>query len=238
MELSAVRRWWPLAGVTGLLAVAAVAATHSSLRLSRLDEDPLAELPGRTDDATGPPPSLVAQPSAVAEAGPTELPGWLATLATALCVIVVAAVVGLLLWVLIRDVLRRRVTGHMPAGGGVGAPSAAGTAEEVVAALDAGLVDLSDAEVDPRRAVIACWVRLEQAAAAAGTPRRIGDTPTDLVTRLLAAHDVSADVLAAFAHVYRQARYATHTVDERMRGEARSALRRLRAELSLGVARR
>ena len=30
---------------------------------------------------------------------------------------------------------------------------------------------------DPRRAVIACWVRLEQAAAAAGTPRQVGDSP-------------------------------------------------------------
>ena len=107
------------------------------------------------------------------------------------------------------------------------------TAEEVVAALDAGLVDLSDSDADPRKAVIACWVRLEQAAAAAGVERRPGDTPTELVTRLLGAdRPVSADVLAAFAEVYREARYATHTVDERMRTQARSALQRLRTELT------
>ena len=66
------------------------------------------------------------------------------------------------------------------------------TAEELVAALDAGLEELSDADRDPRRAVIACWVRLEQAAAAAGTPRHPGDTPTDLVGRLLAEQQVDS----------------------------------------------
>ena len=68
---------------------------------------------------------------------------------------------------------------------------------EVVAALDAGLVELDDADADPRRAVIACWVRLEQAAAAAGTPRAAGDTSTDLVGCALLRRRTgsSADVL-------------------------------------------
>jgi hypothetical protein len=84
--------------------------------------------------------------------------------------------------------------------------------------------------------VIACWVRLEQAAAAAGTPRHPGDTPTDLVGRLLAEQQVNSRVLAALLDVYRQARYATHTVDDRMRAQAVDALQRLRADLGAGVA--
>jgi hypothetical protein len=100
-----------------------------------------------------------------------------------------------------------------------------------VAALDAGLEELSDTDRDPRRAVIACWVRLEDAAAAAGTPRHPGDSPTDLVGRLLAEQRVDAGVLAALLEVYREARYATHTVDDQMRSQARSALQRLRADL-------
>ena len=80
--------------------------------------------------------------------------------------------------------------------------------------------------------MIACWVRLEQAAAAAGTPREPGDTPTELVTRLLRGHDVSAPVLYPLAEVYRLARYATHTVDTGMRDRARAALQQLRGELS------
>jgi hypothetical protein len=107
----------------------------------------------------------------------------------------------------------------------------------VVAALDAGLIDLSDIDLDPRRAVIACWVRLEQVAAAAGTPRQPSDTPADLVTRLLSGHYVDAASLSGFAAIYREARYATHVVDEQMRGQARAALERLRAELTSGAGR-
>src|SRR5438045_3255523 len=65
-----------------------------------------------------------------------------------------------------------------------------------------------------------------------GRPRDVGDTPTELVTRLLAGHAVSAAVLYRLAEVYRLARYATHTVDESMRDQARAALGQLRAELS------
>ena len=75
--------------------------------------------------------------------------------------------------------------------------------------------------------------RLEQAAAAAGTPRQPGDAPADLVVRLLAAHQVSAAVLYPLADVYRLARYATHTVDSTMRDQARAALGQLRAELTV-----
>ncbi len=78
-------------------------------------------------------------------------------------------------------------------------------------------------------------MRLEQAAAAAGTPRQPGDTPGDLVGRLLAEQRVDAAVLADLAAVYREARYATHTVDERMRADARQALQRLRADLAAGA---
>lgn len=232
MDLASLRRWWPLVAVAALLGLAALAAAHSSLQVSRLETaaDPAPTLP-EYQQAPVSPPNL--PPRELAQTEPTEPPGWLAALAVAVCVTVVVVVIGPLVWTLIRDLLRRRA-GTMPPDEEGQAPTRA--AEEVVAALDAGLLDLSDADGDPRRAVIACWLRLEQAAAAAGTPRQIGDTPTDLVARLLRGHDISADVLAAFAEVYREARYATHTVDERMRVQARSALQRLRADLITEVA--
>ena len=156
-----------------------------------------------------------------------QLPGWLMLAAQVLCVLLVLTAVALLLWYLLRNGLRMRerqqeLTEQPPVQ----------TREEVLAAVDAGLSDLDDTDADPRRAVIACWVRLEQAAAAAGTPREPGDTPTELVTRLLRGHDVSAAVLFALAEVYRLARYATHTVDTGMRDQARAALQQLRGELS------
>ena len=233
MDLTSLRKWWPVAAVALLLTLASMVAAHSSLQINRV-EPPVEDVPGLPEyPPEGLQPSFPPQPPDVSAGRQTGLPDWITTLAAALCLLAVLAVVGLLLFTLIRDILRRR-TRAVPAGEVTRPPVRA--ADDVVAALDAGLVDLSDTDADPRRAVIACWVRLEQSAAAAGTARQIGDSPTDLVTRLLLRHEISGDVLAALAHVYREARYATHTVDERTRIEARSALQRLRAELTAGAA--
>lgn len=236
MDLGVLRRWWPIAAVTLLLAAAALAAGHSAIGASRI--------PPAADNIPYVPdyPSAEAAPSFPAEprdAGPPTsggIPDWVATTAIVLLAAAVLGAVGYVLWTLIGGALRRTTRA---------APTqrarrtAAGTAREVVAALDAGLVELDDQATDPRTAVIACWVRLEEAAEEAGVPRLAGDTPTDLVARLLRGDPAagvpaiaSADVLDGFAHVYREARYATHTVDARMRDQARSALRRLRGELT------
>ncbi|BFU46909.1 DUF4129 domain-containing protein [Krasilnikovia sp. MM14-A1004] len=238
MDLAALRRWWPVAAVLGLLFLAALAATRSAPQLERIT--PEADAP-TTAAPLLPPSEPTAVPSgaeATPSAAPTPeaasgLPDWVGTAAVAVLVVVGVIVAVLIVWALIRDQQRRRARR-----GGRRVPRQAEPrrATDLVAVLDAGLDELSDADRDPRRAVIACWVRLEQAAAAAGTPRHPGDTPTDLVARLLVEQHVDAQVLAAFAAVYREARYATtHTVDERMRGQARAALQQLRADLGAEV---
>lgn len=223
MDLAALRRWWPLAAVLGLLLVTSVAATRSTPQLDQLEPDA----------TPTPPPLLPPRPSvrpSFQESIPEParvLPEWVGT--ATLVVLVTGAVLMVvgLTWVLVRDHLRRR-----PARSGKHQPRRVRrTAEDLVAALNAGLEELSDTDRDPRRAVIACWVRLEDAAAAAGTPRHPGDSPTDYVGRLLAEQRVDAGVLAALLEVYREARYATHTVDDQMRQQARSALERLRTDL-------
>ena len=231
MDLAALRRWWPLAAVLGLLFLAALAATRSEPQLERIN--PAAE--PSVDDG---PPLLPAQPLQTPTGGggtspqADGLPGWIGTAAMVVLAIAALVVIALLIWAIIRDQARRRAR---RAGRLVPVAEEPRTAEDLVAALDAGLEELSDADRDPRRAVIACWVRLEQAAAAAGTTRHAGDSPTDLVGRLLREQRVDAAVLAALLEVYRQARYATHTVDDQMRAQARSALQRLRADLGAGV---
>ena len=226
-----LRRW------SCLLALAALVAAHSSLRIDRLEPD----RGGRTGlgrpDAT--PSSRYRRPHPpleLAPADPWTVPGWL--------------VAG-------RDRARRpRRAGRArpagpPAGPRPGPParrpkmppgaepaSAAQTAEEVVAALDAGLVDLSDTDTDPRRAVIACWVRLEQAAAAAGMPRQIGDSPDrpgDPAARRRTGWSAPTCWPRSPRSTARRGTPPTR-VDERMRAQARSALERLRAELTAGVA--
>lgn len=233
MDLAALRRWWPLAAVVVLLGAAAFAAGHSAPQLERME-------PGLdiTVEPDGPragfyPTPAGEAPPAVPEDASSGVPDWVGPLALTVLGVLAGVILLLVIWALVRDQLRRRAA--RPARNRAAEP-AGEAADEVVAALDAGLQDLDDADRDPRRAVIACWVRLEQAAAAAGTPRRPGDTPADLVGRLLAEQQVHADVLAALAAVYRQARYATHVVDERMRADARAALGRLRTDLATGAA--
>jgi hypothetical protein len=231
MDLNALRRWWPLAAVLGLLFLAALAATRSQPQLERITPEA---------EATEAPPLLPAEPTVTPAGGefsgapaPTEgLPDWIGTAALILLGITGLVVAGLLIWGIVRDQARRKArrSGRL-----VAVDQEPTTAEDLVAALDAGLEELSDTDRDPRRAVIACWVRLEQAAAAAGTRRHPGDSPTDLVGRLLREQQVDAGVLAALLEVYRQARYATHTVDNQMRVQARSALQRLRADLGAGA---
>lgn len=228
MELAALRRWWPLAAVVVLLALASLAAAHSAPQLERIEPAAGAGAdPGEVLPQTPPPvvPTAVADPTDAAR----SLPGWVGVAALVLLGVLVVLGVVLVVRALIRD---HRRTAPRRGRRGRGAAPETPAADEVVAALDAGLQDLSDADRDPRRAVIACWVRLEQAAAAAGTPRRPDDTPTDLVTRLLAEQHVSAEVLAGFAAVYREARYATHIVGEQTRSDAREALQRLRTDLA------
>ena len=230
MDLAALRRWWPFAAVLGLLFVAALSATRSAPQLDQIQTDAT---------PTTPPPLLPkTQPSSdnLAHGGPAAaqgLPDWVGTAALVLLGVASLVVVVLVVWGILRDQAKRRSRrGRRDA---AASRHGARTAEELVAALDAGLEELSDTDRDPRRAVIACWVRLEQAAAAAGTPRSPGDSPTDLVGRLLREQRVDERALAALLAVYREARYATHTVDDQMRRQARSALERLRADLGAGV---
>ncbi|MFI5935573.1 DUF4129 domain-containing protein [Actinoplanes sp. NPDC051494] len=230
MDLAALRRWWPLAAVLALLSVAALAATRSAPQLERFNPDPQ---PEPTTAPLLPPTSApdVARSSAPVEAA-KGLPEWVGTAALVVVVVAGIAVLVLVVSALMRDVARRK---GRRGGKRAVKRSDARTAEDLVAAVDAGLQELSDGDQDPRRVVIACWVRLEQAAAAAGTPRHAGDSPTDLVARLLAEQRLDNAVLTPFADVYRQARYATHTVDDQMRQQAGSALQRLRADLGAGV---
>jgi hypothetical protein len=223
-------RWLPVLGVVAVLAVGAVAAALSSPEITNLPVPPL--------DSSSPRPIL--RPSG---GGPDvrpqgqhgaayTLPDWILYAAMAVCGLLAVVLIGSLVWYLLRNSTPKQKPRLFVEPQDARPMVAANTGEEVIAAVEAGLVELTDTDTDPRRAVIACWVRLERAAAAAGTPRLTGDSPTELVTRLLAGHQVSRPTLEGLAEVYREARYATHPVDEGSRRAAIAALRQLRAELA------
>ena len=230
-----MRRWLPLLAVGGLLAAAWLAAAFASPQINNLPVPPLQAArsvsptaePSRSTTATP------GQSSASEDVTEVEAPNERTGLIAVIVLVAVVTAAGIAGWIVVRRrvaasqsdpvVLSRRV-----------AVRSAAVGTEVVAAVEASLAQLSDTDADPRRAVIACWVRLEQAAAAAGTPKHIGDSPTDLVARLLHGHRVSPAALDGLATVYREARYATHTIDEDMRTSAVTALQQVRVELGAG----
>ncbi|MEU7826775.1 DUF4129 domain-containing protein [Catellatospora sp. NPDC049133] len=228
--MGALRRWWPLLAVAALLMLAAATASVSVLPIGRAAPEQSAS-PNPTPTASPSPRTPTPSPSAPPEEAADT--GWLGVVGLAVLLAIGAAVLIVLLKAAAKSTtkFRRRAIREKP-------PvriAQLTDEEEVVAALDAGLLDLDDDAADPRTAVIACWVRLEQAAAAAGVPRLPDDTATDLVVRMLHRRRLDAGVLNGFADVYRRARYATHRVDDDMRLQARASLHRLRDELTAGT---
>jgi hypothetical protein len=228
-----VRRWLPLLAVAALLAAAFVA---SALAEPQFDARPLAPAegspePGASGSATiSEPPVVSAEPQP--RDSPFVLPAWVETVLGILCLLIVLAIVGTLVFFALRDSIQAR---GRPIDTDKGAPKPASHAAEVAAVLDAGLDQLARTGSDPRSVVIGCWVRLEDAAATAGTPRRPSDAPADLVLRLLSGHQISRPVLDRLAAVYRAARYSSGAVDDSMRADAVSALQHLRTELDARV---
>ena len=73
-------------------------------------------------------------------------------------------------------------------------------------------------------AVIACWVRLEEAAAAGGVDRLPWETATELTVRLLARFDVPETAVDRLLDLYRTARYSRHQLGEDDRADAVASL--------------
>jgi hypothetical protein len=228
--VAGLRRWAPLAAIVTLLGAALLAAVYANPvvatvppaeRASSPTADPSESTATATDQAL-PTSSGTPQPA-------SQIPTVVVYTVSIACLAAVLVIVVSLAWFAIRSRVGRR--GRKTAQRGA-APTLAETRNSVAALLEASLAELDDADNDPRRVVIACWVRLEQAATAAGAQRTVADTSTDLVDRLLRAHlVVRGQVLADLAELYRQARYAPHVVDVTMREQARAALRELRQEL-------
>ncbi|HEY1488893.1 MAG TPA: DUF4129 domain-containing protein [Micromonosporaceae bacterium] len=181
------------------------------------------------------------RPGGVGGGGPPEVPSihqnlalnsrWLVytllTLAALGAVILVAATV-----IAFRSEIQQRVPFlHAPDDDETGSVDGDNT-DDVLAAIDAGIVDLADDDADSRAAVIACWVRLERVAEAAGIALAPDGTSSDLVAQLLERQRVSADTLAAMAELYRTARYSSQVIEAPMRDAAREAFQRLRREIA------
>ena len=88
------------------------------------------------------------------------------------------------------------------------------------------------ASSDVRNGIVACWVLMEQSAAAAGVVRRPAETATEFVVRFLHALDLDPRPVAALAGLYHEARFSTHTLTEDAREQALAALEAIHDDLA------
>jgi hypothetical protein len=93
-------------------------------------------------------------------------------------------------------------------------------------------------EGEPRNAVVACWVAVEDGVARAGLDRSPAETSLDLARRVLGTWEVDEAAVETLAGLYREARFSRHTVNEAQRTRAVAALDRINADLRDAAARR
>jgi hypothetical protein len=101
-------------------------------------------------------------------------------------------------------------------------------------ALDDVLAETLDdlrAEVDPRRAVIGAYARLERVLGAYGVPRRPAEAPLEFLARTLAEAEVGAVAVERLTQLFERARFSQHDVGPEMKEEAIDALETVREDL-------
>jgi hypothetical protein len=84
---------------------------------------------------------------------------------------------------------------------------------------------------EPRNAIVACWLRLEDDVAAAGWPRHAAETSAEYTARVLAAAGLDGEAVTALAALYREARFSSHPLSEDDRNRAAAALRTVHESL-------
>ncbi len=223
------RRFWPLLTVGGLLAAVAVLSVLSRPGFHHIPVPPTVRQKIRPQQTITDHPTAIVLQSSSPSGAVIHSSSLLTTIAGWICAAIAVAVVGFLIWYVIKlwlDAAPARQNAKA-----IAEIPPLTRREAVIAAVDAGISELARADGDSRSAIIACWVRLEHVAEAAGTPRSAGDTSSDLVERLLGAHQVSQPVLTELALLYRTARYSTASIDPSMRDRALSAYEHLRTDL-------
>jgi hypothetical protein len=133
---------------------------------------------------------------------------------------------------------RRRLTGRF-SGRSTPHSEAEPPPDEDVESVPDALDEVAHAigEGSPRNAIVAAWVRLEQAVESERFPHRPEETPSELVERALSSYQLDDEAIRRLAALYREARFSAHPVTEQHRVEATECLRRLLATLGSGAAR-
>ncbi len=98
----------------------------------------------------------------------------------------------------------------------------------VVQAIDESLEDLRR-ERDVRRAIVACYARMERVLAGSGRGRRAHETPVEFLRRVL--ERVALEPGQVLTELFERARFSVEPMGESEKGSAIAALEQLRAEV-------
>lgn len=141
------------------------------------------------------------------------VPGWL--LWTALSLVLAGLVVGAgLLWWRSRE------------------PAAiAGLEATPAEAAVQAAMGVLDGVNDPREAVIAAYVAMQETLAARGVPRLAAEAPREYLQRVLRASDASEAEAKTLTGLFEEARFSTHPISGGIRERALAALRAVRATM-------
>lgn len=221
-----------------LVLCALVAATFDGPRWSGLRGDAERTSLTEADGAEERPEATAAEESEPPQDDEPWLP-WVPPL-DLLLLVPAALVFGVALMVVarLRLVRRRRHVSRR-----AGPRASAGTGDELPIDEEPPLPDALDegarsiGEGSPRNAIVATWVRLEQAVEGERFPHRPEETPSELVERALASYHLDGEAIRRLAALYREARFSTHPVTEEHRREAAECLQRLLATIRPGAAR-
>lgn len=100
----------------------------------------------------------------------------------------------------------------------------------VSALVEESLDDLRS-ERDARRAVIACYARMERMLSRLGLPREPFEAPFEYLERVLVRLRATTRSARRLTHLFEEAKFSEHVVNDRMRNEAIDTLSSLQREL-------
>jgi len=99
-------------------------------------------------------------------------------------------------------------------------------------AAERGLAEMGDLSREPREAIIACYVAMEDALSnAPGAMPQVSDTPSEVLARAVAHHAIHAGTATELVDVFAEARFSPHVMNETHREIAMRGLQMVLAEL-------
>lgn len=219
--------WLVGAGLAGLALLTVVTASGPVDVLSQP-----APASGTATATTRPLPEPSTSTATTQTTGPFSDLSQLPTLPPAVVAVIQLVVAGLCAWILV--LIFRYAWRNVPRMSSRTVPR---RALQALPALPDDLVESADARLEllrhgePRNAIVACWVDLEESASAAGLPRHPAETSAEYTVRVLRTWDIAPAALGGLAELYREARYSRHALTEDHRAEAIARLTAVHEDL-------